>query len=115
MDDDDEITKNTRRWDRDENPPFVAATVVSAESLAVVDDAEPVHDLAIAQVLDDDDDYANTSNSNLTSALSQPTSTQRSSALTQRTSSLTSIFCQSSSFPTRIHSRRARDRAHRRC
>jgi hypothetical protein len=89
-DDVEEITKNASRWDQDENPPFVAATVVSAESLAVVDYAEPVHELAVAQILDDGEDYANSTNSNLTTALSQPTTAQRSSVLTERTSSLTS-------------------------
>ena len=89
--DDDEIAKHAHRLDHDENPPFVAATVVciSTESMTIVDDAEPVHELAIAEILNDDE-YENTTSSNASGPLSQPTTTQRSSYLTQRTSSLTS-------------------------
>ena len=87
---DDEISKNAHCLNHDENPPFVAATVVSEESITIVDDAEPVHEIAIAQILHDND-YENTTSTSTTRTLSEPTTTtQRSAFLTQRTSSLTS-------------------------
>ena len=87
--DDDEIAKNEIYLNHDENPPFVAATFVSEESTTIVDDAEPVHEMAIAQILDEDE-HTNTTSSSTSRTLSEPATTQRSPFLTQRESSLTS-------------------------